>query len=838
MHDSPDYHSLKVSVFNDDKKTELIGETWVSLENVLLPGGGQSDGWHGLNCRGKYAGEIRIELTYYDTRPKAEKAQAERKKEGARPEHQSPQVGGPRESAPVKRRPLPTDPTGPSPAAAPVAALEHRGLPKHAGPRAYNTRRPVPESSPLSAAPAAAQQRSPRPDHDGFGASPVPQPSSAPIPVPQQHSGNGYDMSYAAPKSYEVPPIDAVPHHVREHSHAHRAASQDNFRTSRESLAERVEPPHSYSAPVVPTQHTNGYAHQELQYANYAPPQEAYSDSYQDPEFRVEPLRPSRSNTGLNQTPTQAPYQDPYQEPYQAQITYPEPVDPYPKQPSPGRPYNTCQPTVEDEGDCPPPPPVHRTNAATVPQPQQQHPPSYHPDAPAPLTVSRYREDAPEPVYGTPPQTYTMIDYAANMPSDRRYTHPQPSSRPVSRDTMAPSPLRSETNLLPASLVAGFDASRMDNRQLARVEPQEPVYQAALSYDTPRTRQLSEPSYAAPPQYETPPPALPYPTTDAPGYYPYDTPEEPRHISPVHDPLQVVKPRAVSPGRSQPPVEARTSRTNLRGMPTRKSVSPRPPPSADDKRERRLSGVPFAPDDFDVYNPNVAKKSGSREGSGEGRGAEVNEKGQVVTFSGRVIDASDHLPLDSWAPEPEVKGTKKERPVRERAALTGSRDLDAAMLRERDYRRERMEKEKIRNAANHVLGDTGVPSNALVSRHHYSSSAAPVDSSAMVLHRSADPDSRNRPQQRSPRPTSTYIPPTSSSTNGVLRERENVPAYSSSPGYGSSARHSVAAPPIPAKIPMDFAPQEEISALSLELQSIDIGPARPRGTIRNRYGGY
>ncbi|KAA6410981.1 MAG: C2 domain containing [Lasallia pustulata] len=72
VHDSPDYYQLKVSVFNDDKRTDLIGETWVPLDKVVVPGGGQNDLWHNLNCKGRYAGEIRIELTYYDTRPKEE----------------------------------------------------------------------------------------------------------------------------------------------------------------------------------------------------------------------------------------------------------------------------------------------------------------------------------------------------------------------------------------------------------------------------------------------------------------------------------------------------------------------------------------------------------------------------------------------------------------------------------------------------------------------------------------------------------------------------------------------------------------------------------------------
>ena len=55
VHDSPDYYQLKVSVFNDDRKTEMIGETWVALEKIIVPGGGQNDLWHQLNCKGRFA---------------------------------------------------------------------------------------------------------------------------------------------------------------------------------------------------------------------------------------------------------------------------------------------------------------------------------------------------------------------------------------------------------------------------------------------------------------------------------------------------------------------------------------------------------------------------------------------------------------------------------------------------------------------------------------------------------------------------------------------------------------------------------------------------------------
>ncbi|KAF2274423.1 uncharacterized protein EI97DRAFT_460274 [Westerdykella ornata] len=870
VHDSPDYQSLKVSVFNDDKKTELIGETWVSLENVLLPGGGQSDGWHGLNCKGKYAGEIRIELTYYDTRPKAEKV-VEKRRETARPENGSPAVGGPRDSTPVKRRPLPAGPAGAAPS--PGGTPEHRGLQgAQSGPRAYQTppqqhrtnehtpaaqhrshqteiqpsRRPLQDGSSLNGAPVPGphtpqhHQRTPQPVPDPYDASPNPSHQSS--HNTPQYDRSGYDVSYAAPKPYETQ-TDPAP---QQREQSHRAVLQDNYRSSQGRLPEHEVMPHSYSAPAVPTQHTDGYPNN-----HHSPQPAAHSYSqipYQDAPIHVEPLRTSRSHdAGFGQSPGRDPYYAPNS------YDPPNGFDPsmaYSRSPA------GMQPTVEDDDEVPPPPPVHRSNAHTVTQPHHDRPPTYHSDAPSPLNINRYREEPQNGGYDSSNQQY----YGTPPSAERRYTHPQSASRPVSRDVMVPSPLRGEVTMLPSSLVPGYDASREENGLVA-YEPD--VYQAAPSYGTPqRLRQQSEPNYAHPPQYETPPqhPPLshqPLPMADAPDYYPHAAPEEPRHTSPVQDHLPLVKPRAVSPHESQSP-NYRTSRTNLRSMPTRKSVSPRPPPSAD-SGERRLSGVPFDPDSFDVYNPSVASKKTQSSSNNIGNGAdrsgavEVNEKGQIVTFSGRVIDASDHLPLDSWAPEPEPKGTIKERPVRERPVLSGARDLDAARQREKEYRRDRLERERIRNAVDsiHADGGNGSPSNssALVpSRHRFGDSVGGTSSSmntssAMVLHgtESTSPGSagRNRLQKRSPRPASSYM--ASSSQSDI--HMPNTNGYGSGPRHSANVRHSVAAaPPIPAKIPLEDGPPVEgdLAALSLELQSIDIGPAsggRARGTTRRRYGG-
>lgn len=130
VHDSPDYYQLKISVFSDDKKTELIGENWVDLRDIIISGGGQNDQWQPLQCRGKYAGEIRIEITYYDSRPKPKPvaptstvsapitASANSGSLRSRPsaDLSGPNTMGPRAPNSNKRRPLPSDPvTGQAP---------------------------------------------------------------------------------------------------------------------------------------------------------------------------------------------------------------------------------------------------------------------------------------------------------------------------------------------------------------------------------------------------------------------------------------------------------------------------------------------------------------------------------------------------------------------------------------------------------------------------------------------------------------------------------------------------------------------------------------------------
>lgn len=276
----------------------------------------------------------------------------------------------------------------------------------------------------------------------------------------------------------------------------------------------------------------------------------------------------------------------------------------------------------------------------------------------------------------------------------------------------------------------------------------------------------------------------------------------------------MIKPRAISP-------DTRLSRVPDRATPVRKSVSPRPSSSAD-PTERRLSGAPFSPDSFDAYNPTLHTPHAASHSPAAATpspdthrpantNTDANGTGQVVTFHGKLVDPSDHLPVEAWAPEPEPKGPKKDKPARERIGLTGAREPVPSGQRQRDR------DAAIRNA---VHAAAGVAANA------------GVPAVSPRLPGSAQEGAgRNRLQKRSPRQDSTGGMP--------LAERENVGGFGYGDvdgGMGYAGRGGP--PPIPAKVPLDEGMMGgEMSALSRELSRIDIsapsaGARRGEGAMR------
>ncbi|GJC79584.1 ingression protein fic1 [Colletotrichum liriopes] len=224
VHDSPDYYQLKVSVFHDDKKTDLIGETWIDLRDIIVPGGGQNDIWRNLMFKGKYAGEVRMEITYYDQRPKPEKPVAKPKPVEAEPT-ENHYATIPRKQ--IKRRPLPSDPfTGEAPAA--PSPDQAPTPPRTGGPRG-----PKEMSTPTPPAPEASLSGS-RPMPKGpKQLPPVQVPTQSPLqaieyntsPAPMARSSQ-QDLATQSPQAAPPHSAEVTPQHTPRHDRYESPASQ------------------------------------------------------------------------------------------------------------------------------------------------------------------------------------------------------------------------------------------------------------------------------------------------------------------------------------------------------------------------------------------------------------------------------------------------------------------------------------------------------------------------------------------------------------------------------------------------------------------------------------
>jgi len=303
----------------------------------------------------------------------------------------------------------------------------------------------------------------------------------------------------------------------------------------------------------------------------------------------------------------------------------------------------------------------------------------------------------------------------------------------------------------------------------------------------------------------------------------------------------MIKPRPISP--------------DVRITP-RKSVSPQPQPPS---QERRLSGIPFSPDSYDALNPNLAAASSINEPGAQyqtpeqakdifrQRQREAKRGGAdapIYGADGRLIDPSDHLPSDTWAPEPE-----KKPPVKKESPRPSSRSRPMPH------------------------GAQPMPSHGQQrSLRDSPASARPVSAIAPIYaHGPSDPQTpssatRNRLQKKSPQsmsspahaPNSSPVSTPPYSGNGTprsiatlseghpLREHENYgygsrgsPRYSAG-GYNSQDYASAdQPPPIPAKIALGGAGgyrEDDSSALEEELRRIDIGSGSGGGRLVRRRG--
>lgn len=857
VHDSPDYYQLKVSVFNDDKKTEIIGEAWLNLQEVVVPGGGQNDLWHNLNCKGKYAGEIRIEITYYDSRPKQEKV-SDKVRQGT-PNGQDAareSMRGPREpKPPVKRRPLPADPTGASPS--PAAVPDHVQTP----PRGHQTPTYISTQSPLQAMEYNTPARAAQPQQH-YGQSPnaygTPPGLNAGTSNGRPLPGDRYDVyDQASDQGHNDPGYDPYNDPIAEAANRFAYEPQDTT-YSLPPPEEYDDPPSPGGPPPPPPVHrsnvtaqpppaNDGYNFPPANAARNMPFTPAREDGYRHsmPEHRQEnnyqafnPAQPQArhelygdSTSYQESPPSSAPRHHSFQEGDNYHQSPPHSAPRHHSYDERYKNYDSMQPTVESAPTTPLP---HRGSASKASQYDDR---GYDQvPSPAPLNLSgrgsaasgRYSANSgsTQQYYGghsangspAPYQNPTGSDLSArstySQSNQSSYSQSSQSSRHMNDDHMGGSS-GGYVPPVPPTLVAGMDPV------IAR-EVSDRMYDNRANYNQnstnpPRGRYPDQhyrhSSHPLSQSEAAPAPFVPAAAT-------YDD-RQSRMATNTYTPI--VKPRAISPGQSPDP-----------RVPLRKSVSPAPGASPSATGEsRRLSGIPFGPDAYNALNPNIPAaplKAVSRPGQ-----PEFDPEAKIIMHDGREVDPSDHLPESTWAAEPEVRTPKKPAP---RASPSGAHQMPSAGRR------------PLRQAGRPQSMQAPLPSQAPYMAGALSDSSPPAPSSG-----------RNRLQKKAPHRNSAAAAtvPQSSPLAPITPYQDNSGyAHRSLPraatidfagenghygggGYGNAHGHrnsygGGSGPPIPAKVPIQ--PQQHYSsgpppaesawALLEEMKSIDLGSGRAR----------
>ncbi|KAF9767374.1 hypothetical protein IL306_000073 [Fusarium sp. DS 682] len=857
VHDCPDYYQLKLSIFTDDKRTDLIGESWIDLRGIIVPGGGQNDFWQTLTCKGKYAGEIRVEITFYDTRPKPEKP-APKPKQIAPAE---PDQGSVKQRTPVKRRPLPSDPvTGEAPAVTPPAAA----------PAPTTAPQPAPAATP-SATPTSSDHRTPvrthgkQASHSGTFV-----PTQSPLQAveyntPPSHSSRRHTEQYTPSPHGPVPPEYTTP--TREaprqsrrsmvpYEGAHWQYDEREYNSRYAPQQELMDPRSQYSPQPEPMDPRGHYSPQQDPYEQ-PPPLLEDSRQYSPMENERPPPPPahrSRHNsTGQELVPRGSFDTSPnkmsqmrhdvlrHEAQRQSIVAYPgrpafRAYDSAPatnQAPSPnannydGLPrhssydssydphYRSMQPTVEDVPEVSGPPVQKYTQNGSQFQRSDELCFDDNP-SPAPLVLRRSPVPAPAPFrddyspshvpqnYHNPEDWQVAVSPSqsrgySRSPGDSSYYPQNGQGHYQSHSTdMTVAHRQSPHNYapppLPAALVPGLDANQSQElTDLIYEDRRHDRRQHSQSMSSMHTPPRGRPRNESFQEYNQPPPEHAY------AVQPYNR----RAITYNPPEQQIVKPRAISP-------DPRTS-PNTQHRIKRKSVSPAPPL----EDQRRKSDIPFGPDSYDALNPSLVS---SKDGASPSPDFMDEEPKKIITYDGREIDPSDHLPMETWAPEPEKKKPESTpAETRSRPPLSGAQPMPPNTRRPP-------------RSGRHSMSAVNPP---------YSFSDEP---------RTPPQAGRTRLQKRTNRTSAGNSPAASSPLAPISKDnyQERAPYGNASlrglPRAGTwdledENRGAYGGPPIPAKIPLPMmsganGTGQEL-ALVQEMQRIDIGTGRSR-----RRGGY
>ena len=732
-------------MFSEDKRTDLIGECWISLDAILIPGGGKNDLWHNLNYKGRNAGEIRVELTFYDSRPREirqEEITAMRESQSTRS---------------VKRRPLPADPTSSGSSTSPASWHGPRPL------LSLNS-----QSSP--AITTRNQDISkPRQEVELYQPPVVPQPRNVEAPYERPQSEIGYgshsDIGIGARDQALTNYQPFVSDEYEEPDFSYNGSA-----VSAPAAYGEIELPEL--PPHTPRTHRSSNA---ITPKYYSPVNS--SPSYTLPQYDRTPeaqIPLSRERLGSTSVQRNDPYRS---SPLRSRSTD-EAVQPYPQQyPDQLQRHHSVEDQTRYDDQfistpVPPPPPTpQHSRGRSIPQGQ--------------LSLSHYQPD-----YAPPPLNIrrSAFDLAAR-PLGREY-HPQADQPGISAF---------EYRSLTAAAAASSSAPVTANHT--------PITQRSNPYDrrgsaeperVPRNAAYATPQSQRPQSYTPQSRGSPYGIDYRQNHhlsnsfdmghdsYGYEDPVNSTQQYAHREDAPIAKPRAISP--------------DVRAT-SRKSVSPRPSMASD---QPGLRGSAFSPDSFDQFNPNMgSSKPTSLVGTpesvrGNSRGHELPpkvEREPIIGSDGRVIDPSDHLPSDTWAPEPEKKSARKSHQINVKFRHTPqsqprSQTAPSRPLPQVSTRPVSMVPSVLQPMA---LQYQNYPADDTMSQASNNNSGGRNRlQKRPPSHVNSSPNSP-LPQQQQQQQHRT--PPSSQ----PLREHQKYGYNNSSPSYG---RHSMSGPPpIPAKIP-------------------------------------
>ncbi|KAL1844215.1 hypothetical protein VTJ49DRAFT_3871 [Mycothermus thermophilus] len=718
VHDSPDYYQVKVSVFNDDKRTELIGEAWIDLRGIVVPGGGQSDQWHQLNYKGKYAGEVRIEITYYDSRPKPEKPAVK-----AKPQTQAQPDQDPAASVPVpgpiagprgvpKRRPLPSDPLTGKPPPAPAVPDQTDTPPSRPQPNPVPVQQPPPQpdygqpdygqpqpqvppqAPPHAQPPAQPAQYYPSPDPSRDAATPrrsdqqiqywtpdradpyAVQQDPVYTPIYQPPRRNSYDPSLeedrpppppahrtrAGSNSAIGPGFQATPATMRQdvlRNEAHRNSIDSANYPGRPTYKSSFDPgpgsQYSHADPMRHPSYDPGYE------PHHRTMQATVEDVPESPEAMNDPRRVS-----ANRWPVPTSQPQPQPQPSQFDTSYDLAASPAPLS-LPSRSNTELGRFSQDS----------RYQGANSHSPGPEFPSRSNTELSRFSHESRYQAANGH----SPGPEFPRRESPEYAPAYGRHSEPVLATTPHSeqlaltyRGELDDTSTGYSAPPVPASLVPGIDPNIAQDisERINQDRRQQTMQQAVQQAPAPPVR-----SYTSQALVETSPsrgrPIEPRYSHDAPPAA-YPAPSHARAITYTNGPSTssvnvVIKSRAYSPNPPRDPSPNPRSQHTIR----RKSVSPRPPLDS----ERSMS-MPFSPDSYEALNPNASVVV--RQDTPAARADYREDTGKIITHDGREVDPSDHLPMESWAPEPEPKQPQQQQSSASssRPAPSGRRPLRVA----------------------------------------------------------------------------------------------------------------------------------------------------------------